>query len=177
MFDEEIITESAIVAQFLADSFPSHLLPASRESPDAPLRRARIGFFVDTWGSKVGANWFQVIKADSRSEKQQKVDEWVAVVKKEIEPLLAGAKPFFGGSEKLTFAEVIAAPFILRFYALANDGELIPKNLVEQFDALPNFGKWAKAVREHPSVTNLWDEKANVEGTKQRIEKMKAAAK
>lgn len=46
IMDDEIITESGIVAQFLCDSFPSHLLPASKESPFSALKRARIGFFV-----------------------------------------------------------------------------------------------------------------------------------
>ena len=31
--EEEIITESAIVSQFLMDSFPSHLLPESKQEP------------------------------------------------------------------------------------------------------------------------------------------------
>lgn len=31
LYDEEIITESAIVAQFLMDEFPSHLLPGTGE--------------------------------------------------------------------------------------------------------------------------------------------------
>lgn len=47
LMDEEIITESGIVALFLCDAFPSHLLPASKESPFSALRRARINFFVD----------------------------------------------------------------------------------------------------------------------------------
>ncbi len=48
-------------------------------------------------------------------EKQAKVDEWAAAVEKEIEPLLADAGPFFGGSKELTFAEAIVAPFLLRW--------------------------------------------------------------
>lgn len=48
IMDEEIIYESGVVAQFLCDSFPGPLLPASKESPTSALRRARIGFFVDT---------------------------------------------------------------------------------------------------------------------------------
>lgn len=41
------------------------------------------------------------------SEDQVKLsNEVVEIVGKEIEPLLKDAKPFFGGSEKVTLAEV-----------------------------------------------------------------------
>jgi len=112
--DSEIIYESAIVAQFLCDAFPSHLLPSSHEDPLAPLGRARINFFVDTWSSKLSAFQMAAMKAPV-DEKQAKVDEWAAAVEKEIEPLLADAGPFFGGSKELTFAEAIVAPFLLRW--------------------------------------------------------------
>lgn len=48
VMDEEIIYESGIVAQYLCDSFPSHVLPASKETPTSALRRAKTNFFVDT---------------------------------------------------------------------------------------------------------------------------------
>jgi len=51
--EEETIYESAIVSQFLCDSFPGHLLPSPAEGPAAALKRARINFFVDTWNTKV----------------------------------------------------------------------------------------------------------------------------
>jgi glutathione S-transferase len=102
---DEIVTESAIVAQFLADRFPSHLLPASNSSPQAALIRARVNFFVDTWSTKVGSFMFAIFRAATEEEKQAKAEEWVATVKKEIEPFLADANPFFGGSKELTIAE------------------------------------------------------------------------
>jgi len=46
-------------------------------------------------------------------ERDKLVDEYLAVVKEEIEPLLKDAKPFFGGSDKLTFAEVSTRGAIL----------------------------------------------------------------
>jgi glutathione S-transferase len=102
--NEEIITESGIVAQFLADAHPSHLLPASN-SPAGALRRARINFFVDTWFSKAGSHWFKLLRTPEE-EKEALVTEFVDIVTKEIEPLLKDAAPFFGGSEKFTLAEV-----------------------------------------------------------------------
>src|SRR5215469_1841401 len=102
----EIITESAIVAQFLCDSKPSHLLPASNSSAEAALFRARLNFFVDTWNTKVGSYMFSMFRAEGYEEKEAKSKEWVAAVQREIEPLLNTANPFFGGSKDLTLAEV-----------------------------------------------------------------------
>lgn len=104
--NDEIITESAIVSQFLADTHPSHLLPASNDGPTAALTRARINFFVDTWFTKAGPYWFNILRKDTEEEKETLVREFIAVVEKEIEPLLKDADPYFGGSKTLTFAEV-----------------------------------------------------------------------
>lgn len=97
-------------------------------------------------------------------------------MKKEIEPLLKDASPFFGGSSKFTLAEALTAPFILRIWALAKHG-LIPKSVVEGFEGLPNFGKWAKEVVKQESVLYIWDEEATVQGMKKKIESLKAQAK
>lgn len=107
-FNGEIVTESAIVSTFLADAYPSHLFPASG-SPEAALTRARIGFFVDTWSTKASSYWFKILIQDSEEEKAKLSQEFIETVSKEVEPLLKDAKPFFGGSEKLTLAEVRSA--------------------------------------------------------------------
>jgi glutathione S-transferase len=104
-FNGEIIAESGIVSTFLADAYPSHVFPASG-TPDAALKRARINFFVDTWFSKVGSYWFKILQQDSDEEKEKLGKEFVSLVNKDIEPLLKDAKPFFGGSSKITLAEV-----------------------------------------------------------------------
>jgi len=170
LMDEEILYESAIVARFFCDAYPSPLLPSTREDPTAPLRRARIEFFTDTWNSKISSHQMVIFKATS-AEKEEKVKEWTAAVEKEIEPLLADAGPFFGGSKDLTFAEVIVAPFLIRMYALA-DGEYVPTSLAKQLNSLPNFSRWAKAVMEHPSVLKIWDEKVTKESFKSKYGKV-----
>jgi len=105
LLKEEIITESAIVAQFLADSRPSHLLPPSLKDPSAPLFRARVSFFTDTWNNKVQTNMYNLYKAEGE-EKEKLAQSTVQMIEKEIEPLLKDAKPFFGGSSQMTMAEV-----------------------------------------------------------------------
>lgn len=55
------------------------------------------------------------VRAASQEEREAAGDALVEAVAKEIEPLLnnEGKGPFFGGSDKLTFAEVGFLPFYL----------------------------------------------------------------
>ena len=54
----------------------------------------------------MGSYWFQILRQESDEEKEKLGKEFVSIVTKEIEPLLKDAKPFFGGSSKVTLAEV-----------------------------------------------------------------------
>jgi glutathione S-transferase len=103
-YNGTIITESAIVAQFLSDAHPSHLEKTSTEEGGA-LQRAKINFFVDTFITKVNGQTFGILRA-SEEEKPELAVKLVDAIVKEVEPLLQDAKPFFGGSSKLTLAEV-----------------------------------------------------------------------
>jgi glutathione S-transferase len=105
VYNGEIIRESAIVAQFLADAYPSHLVPSTSDS-NGPLARARIAFFVDSWFTRVQPHYAKAVYSNSEQVAQDASNELVAAVVKEVEPLLAGAGPFFGGHEKITLAEV-----------------------------------------------------------------------
>ncbi|KAF2432919.1 thioredoxin-like protein [Tothia fuscella] len=172
---DEIITESAVVAQFIADVKPTTLLPASNSSPTAALERARINYFVDTWNTKIGSFMFAMFRAGSDEEKEIKSKEWVAAVQKEIEPLLKNASPFFNGSKELTLAEVNIAPFLLRIYALSN-GDILPQSVKAGLEKLPKFSKWANATMSSESVLTIWDEETVVSRTSARIQKMKAQA-
>ncbi|MCJ1418364.1 hypothetical protein MMC32_004711 [Xylographa parallela] len=176
VLENEIITESAIVAQFLADAFPSHLLPASHSSPTAPLTRARIAFFADAYSSKVTGKLFGAMSGSTEEEKEAKADELVATVEKEIEPLLKDAAPFFGGSDKMTMAECLTASFVLRTHAYARGG-LMHSSLLGKLEKLPHYTKWQKAVASQDSVTYIFDEADIIRRTKVRMEKMAAAQK
>lgn len=76
----------------------------------------------------------------------------------------------------MTLAEALTAPFVLRIYAMVKHG-LLPQSIVDGFDKLPNFSKWAAQVVKQESVTYIWDEQGTMEGTKKRMEGLKAAAK
>ncbi|KAL6694311.1 thioredoxin-like protein [Trichoderma pleuroticola] len=171
-FNGEILTESAIIATFLADTFPTAggntLLPEST-SPDGPLKRARISFFVDAYLNKVQPAFMKSNMAKSDEERKAALADFVTVTAKELDPLLADAAPFFGGSSNLTLAEVLTASFILRMYALCRHG-MLPATLPESLAAqAPKFDQWAQKVITHPSVLGTLDEEAWIAVMKQRM--------
>jgi glutathione S-transferase len=170
---EHILIESHIIVQFLADVVPGILAPSS-ETPQGAFARARLNYFTDTWNTKVGTFMFKLFGAQTLADRERLGTEWVAAVKKEIEPLLGDAAPFFGGSKRLTLAEVNVAPFLLRIWALAA-AEIIPKSVTNGLDQLPNFSKWANSVMAQPSVRGIWNEPTFVQRTQQRLERMKQA--
>lgn len=170
-----IIIESEIVARFLADAYPSHLVPTSNE-PGGALRRARVSLFVDAYMSKFNSALLGIYTAKSQEEIDALVEKAVAGLVKEVEPLLADANPFFGGSDKLTLAEVLTGSFVIRLDSLTKAG-IYPKALWSAIEEkTPNFIKWAKAVSTHPSVTSIYNERVIVEGTKAWIARIRANA-
>ncbi|KAK2683928.1 Glutathione S-transferase, N-terminal [Fusarium oxysporum f. sp. vasinfectum] len=149
IYNGEIITESAIVAQFLADAHPSHLLPR-------------------VYGQERSVDQSEggLLRRCTEEEVNQAVDDAVAGIVKEVEPLLKNAAPFFNGSDKLTFAEVLIAPFVIRLLSSAKHG-LLPTNLPSRLEKeTPNFYKWAQAISKNPSVLKIYDEDRVVEASK-----------
>lgn len=120
---------------------------------------------------------YPIMLSKTDEEKESKAKEWLAAIEKEIEPLLHDAAPFFGGSKEMTIAEVHTAPFVLRFYAMAKDGELLPSSFLEGMNALPNFSKWAREVIKKDSVLSIWNEEKIITRTKERMQKMKSQGK
>jgi glutathione S-transferase len=176
VYDGEIITESAIVVQFLADAHPSHLVKTSSE-PGGALQRARINFFVDAFISKVNPHFFAGVRAANEEEREEEGKALVAAVVKEVEPLLKDAAPFFGGSKRFTLAEVLTGSFVLRNLTHSKYG-LHAKDLLSELEAqAPNFYKWANAVINEKSVTYVWNEKAVIEATKAKLAKLRVGSK
>ncbi|KAJ5689972.1 hypothetical protein N7462_004364 [Penicillium macrosclerotiorum] len=171
-YNGNVITESGIVAQFLADAHPSHLTPPSGPAENA-LYRARQSFFVDAFFSKVVPHFFASMRSVSEEERDAAAEQLVAAVVKEVEPLLAsteGKGPFFGGSEKLTLAEVQSGSFLLRIlgFAKPEHGLVSTKlpGLLEQ--QAPRFKRWAEATVAHESVNFIFNEKAIADRTRAR---------
>ncbi|OGE52932.1 hypothetical protein PENARI_c009G10305 [Penicillium arizonense] len=160
-YNGNIITESGIVAQFIADAHPSHLLPPSGPAENS-LYRARVAFFVDAFFSKVVPHLFASLRAASDAERDDAAELLVDAVVKEVEPLLEDGKgPFFGGSERLTLAEVQSGSFLLRILGFAKpEHGLVSAKLPALLERAPRFKRWAEATVAHESVNFIWEEKA-----------------
>lgn len=104
-YNGEIIIESAIVANFLANVYPSHLLPPSNAEGGA-LQRAKIDLFVDAFVTKFQGSLYKLFGTKTDEEVNAVIEPAIEALVKEVEPRLADAGPFFGGSDKLTQAEV-----------------------------------------------------------------------
>ncbi|ORY61573.1 thioredoxin-like protein [Pseudomassariella vexata] len=176
IFNDEVIIESAIVCQFLADLHPSsHLCPPPTTTEGA-LRRAKISFFTDAYWTKFHTHLFRLFEAPMADDEEAVIRDAVAGIVNEVEPLLADAKPFFGGSDKLTLAEVIMGPFVIRAVTLSKHG-VYPTSLNAQIEAqTPNFYKWATAVCSHPSITAVFDEEVIVARSRAKRTRMRVAA-
>ncbi|EAW11696.1 glutathione S-transferase family protein [Aspergillus clavatus NRRL 1] len=176
-YNGEIVTESAIVAQFLADAHPSHLLPPSN-TPEGALKRARIAFFVDTFFTKVQSHFIASLRASSENERTDAGEAFVAAIEKEIEPVLSsqtGSGPFFGGSEKLTLVEVLIGSFLLRILSFHKpETGLLRQDLPELLEKrTPAFTRWAKVTVAQESVNFIWNEKDVAEMMKQKLATLK----
>jgi len=193
-YNHDIITESAIVAQFLVDSHPSHLVKSSSE-PGGPIQRARINFFVDAFFSKVNPLFHKALWNANAEDNGSALQAFVDAVVKEIEPLLEDAGPFFGGSERLTLAEVwnsdtsstgeilsnkqvLTGSFLLRILSFPKYGGPLPLSILTDFETkAPRFWKWANAVVKENSVNYIYDEERVAKKTLERIAQNNAAKK
>ncbi|KAL4886985.1 thioredoxin-like protein [Aspergillus karnatakaensis] len=173
------IAESGIIAQFLADvhSYRSPnpdggclLLPST--SHIGALQRARITAFVDAWVSKVYPVLTGVIL--NGEDHDSSTEALVGVLEREIEPLLLVSfstkdgdgdgdvkrGEFFGGSERLTLAEVLVGPFLLWLFTLCKEEYgVLRSDLVETLQGkTPRFAKWGLSAVTHESVACVFDE-------------------
>jgi len=162
------------VSWLLSDAYPDHLAPPSN-APGGPEKRARIAFFVDTYFTKFQSSLFKLFAAKTDADAEPIVDAAVDQLVKELEPLLKDAKPFFGGSDHITIAEVLTGSFVIRLVKLSKAG-LYPSKLSSSIaERAPNFWRWAEKVAEHPSVTSIFDEEKIIASTKARIAKARAS--
>jgi glutathione S-transferase len=156
VYNGEIIPESGIVSQFLADAHPSRLAKASSEEGGA-LQRARINFFADAFTSKVVPKAWAGLRAQTPEELEAVGRELVDAVVKEVEPLLANAAPFFGGSDRLTLAEVLTGSFVLRLVSFPEAGIARADLWTLLEKEAPNFSRWARATAAEKSVNHIYD--------------------
>jgi glutathione S-transferase len=113
VYNGQVLTESALIAKFLVDSHhPTHLLKSSSELGGA-MQRYNVGFFVDTYFSKVHIFFDKAVYSTTAEETAAAANEYINAVVNDIEGLLEDAGPYFGASSRLTLAEVILSLSVL----------------------------------------------------------------
>ncbi|KAJ5805713.1 uncharacterized protein N7503_003315 [Penicillium pulvis] len=175
VYDGHVLTESGLITQFLVDSHPSHLLKPSSE-PGGALQRFSVTLFVDSYIKAHGFFDTAVYSCD-QEQKATAAQKYINAIVCDIEPLLVDAAPFFGGSCRLTFAEVQTGSFLLRVFALPRHGGILPDFFVKALDKAPNFKRWSHAVIGEKTVTAIWDERDVIKRTLARIELAKLREK
>lgn len=135
-----------------------------------------MSFFIDAYWTKFHTILFQLFEAPTKRDEEGIIDDAITGIKKELEPLLADASPFWGGSDKLTLAEVMMGPFVIRAVTLSKHG-VYPTSLYSRIEAeTPRFHKWAIATSSHPSITRLVDEDVIVNRSVAKRGRMRAEA-
>lgn len=106
-YEGNVLTESGLISQFLVDYYPSHLLKPSTD-PAGASQRFQIGFFVETYFGKAHKFFDSTVFGSGTDAKMVTANRYVDAIVSHVEPLLADAAPFFGGSDRPTLAEVSA---------------------------------------------------------------------
>jgi glutathione S-transferase len=152
------IAESAIIVQFLVDAYPSSSLTPAPGGVTAAVQRAKVAWFFDTFMQTVHMGYGPLIMASSPEEAEAAAETINNAVIKDIEPLLADAKPFFGGSATLTLAEALTLPLFIRLFKLSEAG-VFPESMAKTFtQRTPNFYAWTQRGFDHPSVSGTYEE-------------------
>lgn len=112
------------------------------------------------------------MRASTTEERDAAAEALVAAIKSELEPQLPegsdGKGPFFGGSEKLTLAEVLTGSFLLRILSFHRHG-LLSEKLPSLLEDTPRFKRWAEATVQQDSVNYIWDEKVSADAIKAKL--------
>jgi glutathione S-transferase len=105
IYNSRVLTESSLISQFLLDSHPSHLLKPSTD-PTGAVQRFEIGYLGDAYSGKCHPLWDSILYAEGADAKAVAANKYIDAVVRHVEPLLTDCSPFFGGSKRLTLAEV-----------------------------------------------------------------------
>ncbi|WVF67785.1 hypothetical protein IAT40_002546 [Kwoniella sp. CBS 6097] len=175
-YNGSLLTESGIIANFLADAHPG-LLPSS------PIERARLNFISDAWGNFALRPFFKIFFAKTEQDAETAAKDFVDIVAKEVEPAIIEAKQesgkkgvWAGGNDNITIAEVFVGPFLLRLSSYTNAG-FAPSSLLSDLQKrAPNFYAWAEAAKANEHVRAIYNEETIVGSLKRKREEILSKA-
>ncbi|KAJ2379029.1 hypothetical protein IW150_000421, partial [Coemansia sp. RSA 2607] len=148
----DILTESLIIAEYVADQFP-----AAEMLPTSALARAKLRLFLQLFSTNIISAYYRVIRAttENMQVEKQKLLEGVQEVSRALEKHWGeqdNEGPFWLGN-RFTFVEVATASFIHLFKVMdyySDDGFEVPDT--KEYAA---FRRWASAIEADPTFTKV----------------------
>lgn len=149
------LTESAVIADYVATKFAPKLQPAT------PLHRARAALFAEQAVSKVIRAWYGWLSAQEEAAAAAgaaSMDAALAAVDAALADRAAAGGPFFAGADA-TLPDFLLWPWLARWSVLTHWRKAGP--LPEAGDAkLPALGAYVSAMRARESVRATQQEDA-----------------
>jgi glutathione S-transferase len=144
-----VITESAVVADYVAAKAGGALLPATPEA------RARAAIFAEQGVSKFVGAFYPLLRS-SPEERAEKTAAFLAAVAATGAALGASGGPFFAGAA-VSLADFLLWPFVERVCVLEHYASLA---LPREGAGFVAFAAWSDAMRALPSVVATRQEPA-----------------
>ncbi|KAF9275294.1 hypothetical protein BGZ68_010892 [Mortierella alpina] len=157
--DKDVIFESLIVAEYIADLHPESGLI----SADA-LQRAQTRYIIQHWGNHVQSVIHKASitvdpteSAKLRQEVIKELEKVNVLLEKAARKAVDATGPFFLG-ERFTFADLAIAPFLARFFlisAFQEDQDTVRKEFEQSLlenSNLKRFNEWRHAIVARASV-------------------------
>ncbi|KAJ1956501.1 hypothetical protein GGI12_005291 [Dipsacomyces acuminosporus] len=148
----DILIESLVISEFIADKFPE----AQLVSADA-TERAQLRLFVEIFSSRIIPHIFGLLRAAAKEDQEKLSASLLAGIKEANDELIKQRKqpsgkngPFWYGN-KFSLAEINTASFINRLVSVIHwRGFAVP-----QTDEFAAYNKWAEAIYAHPIFTKF----------------------
>ncbi|KAJ2233381.1 hypothetical protein H4R99_004575 [Coemansia sp. RSA 1722] len=145
----EILIESLVISEYVADQFPeAHLLPT-----DA-LERAQLRLFVEIFSSKIVPNLYGALRAASAEEQETKKEGILAGIRDASRQLENQWKRVNNNEglwlgDRVSLAEINTVSFVNQLAAVEiHRGLVVPQS--QEYAA---FNKWVEAYSARPEYT------------------------
>lgn len=149
------LTESAVIADYVAAKFAPRLLPPT------PLHRARAALFSEQVISKVIRAWYSWLSAQDEAAAaagSASMDAALAAVDAALADPAAGGGPFFCGAD-LTLSDLLLWPWLARWSVLTHWRKAGPLPEAGS-EKLPALGAYVSAMRARDSARTTQQEDA-----------------
>ncbi|KAF9969480.1 hypothetical protein BGZ65_011895, partial [Modicella reniformis] len=153
--DKDILFESLVIAEYLAELYPEAGL-----IPSDPLQRAKSRYLIQHWANHIQPVQNKAAYTLNNSEASKYREELIVELEKVNDLLLKAPRtpgvnaegPYYLG-EKFTWADLAIAPFLSRAFLLTEFNEN-KEITAEQYPQLKRFFEWKAALVNRPSVKN-----------------------